>query len=51
MDIGIISVLASVDGRSAVFYTGGQASGRGGESFSCCYCHVVPFRGVYLFWK
>ena len=51
MDIGIISVLASVDGRSAVFYTGGQASGCGGESVSCCYCDVVPFRSIYLFWK
>lgn len=48
MDIGIISVLASVDGRFAVFYTGGQASGCGGESVSCCYCDVVPFRDILL---
>ena len=26
-----------------LFLYRGQASGCGGESFSCCYCHVVPF--------
>ena len=42
MGTGIISVLASVDGGAAVFYTGGQASGRGGK-FQLLLLPCCPF--------
>ena len=48
--LGLLVFLPLLTAGLLVF-TGGQASGCGGESVSCCYCDVVPFRDIYLFWK